>query len=217
MLLIIILFINACKTADITFLGVIKKQYSTKENQTAAQSDDDAIILQGSIIRGTVINKGEPVRPVHLSLFGPGSLFHSTITDSLGYFSFDDLDTGLYQIDIESEGWQKYSQLYRLETKSKSQQQIKSVKIELFPYLTIKGKVQAKGSNVPAVNIQVILTKGNQRYSALTNKEGYFEISDLAQGQYIMSLIDERLILLKTIPLSISELTPEEPTIIELP
>lgn len=143
------------------------------------------------ILYGFVYDEDEmPMRSVSMTLTGPNSYSESSKTDEDGYYSFEGLAAGDYTLRASKSGYQPAS-----EDVSLGEGEASEVDFNLEE--TTSGSIYGFVRNIygePIENVRITLKGLKTRYNAKTasDRDGFFEFTDLDADKYVIKAKKKR-------------------------
>jgi len=168
----------------------------------AATMRAQAPAVKPGSVEGVVINSatGEPVKKATVTLQGavrPGlsePTRSTSTTDAGGHFHFDNVESGLYSINADRDGFMTLrSRMATIDTITVAEEQhVQDVALKLTPLGVVSGHVlDEDGDPIPRAQIAVLRYSYSGREKQLTgvrsaqsNDLGEFEVLNLAPGRY---------------------------------
>lgn len=145
------------------------------------------------IIYGSVTDASEvPLRNVLVSLTGTDNDHYSeTTTDSDGFYAFEELDEGDYELVAEKDGYQPATveivldadEVYEVETLKLDEEETGSI----YGYV-----YDIKGDPVEDVNLKIKGLKTKYTGKTATDRDGFFEFADLDEDTYVITAKKKR-------------------------
>lgn len=135
-------------------------------------------------LQGTVLTNDMPLEDVHVQIVGANS---SATTDANGFFQFDAIQTGQYELEFSKHGY------YDLVMDEVVVEEGETTQVEAtmdpLPVYTLTGKIV--GSDNPEAGIPgaSVTLKGYDQYHVTTNESGVFHLTDVyAASDYSLSI-----------------------------
>lgn len=151
----------------------------------------DDIILKnalGSVKGKAVLESALDNAGINILLISDSvSTTYSTVTDSEGYYSLGGIAPGSWKVQTTKSGYNNsYSDSFSVNAGAVSEVSAIELKIShrsIYGIVILEGRTDATGVRITATNIDNI----NEIYSALSNKDGFYALSGMTPGEYILS------------------------------
>ena len=143
------------------------------------------------IIYGFVYDEDEmPMRSVSMTLTGPNSYSESSKTDEDGYYSFEGLAAGDYTVRASKSGYQPASENVSLGEGESSE-------VDFNLEETTSGSIYGFVTDIygePIENVRITLKGLKTRHNAKTasDRDGFFEFTDLDADKYVIKAKKKR-------------------------
>ncbi len=152
----------------------------------------DSVALQTSagIVSGTVsLESADTHEGITILIYkdNDNSTSYTTVTDSTGHYAVAGITPGLYRIQATKNGYTTgISDPFTVSsgiTSGPSDIQLSISLRSLYGTVTLEGKTDYTGVRITATKT----TSTKEIYSALSNKEGFYALSGMTPGEYIVS------------------------------
>lgn len=152
----------------------------------------DSVALQTSagIVSGTVsLESADTHEGITILIYkdNDNSTSYTTVTDSTGHYAVAGITPGLYRIQATKNGYTTgISDPFTVSsgiTSGPSDIQLSISLRSLYGTVTLEGKTDYTGVRITATKT----TSTKEIYSALSNKEGFYALSGMTPGEYIIS------------------------------
>lgn len=111
----------------------------------------------------------------------------STVTDTLGRYSISGIEPGTWRVQATKGGFNTgLSDAFSVNAGNTTEVSAMELKIShrsIYGTVVLEGRTDATGVRITATNV----TKTNEIYSALSNKDGVYALSGMIPGEYILS------------------------------
>lgn len=111
----------------------------------------------------------------------------STVTDTLGRYSISGIEPGTWRVQATKGGYNTgLSDAFSVNAGNTTEVSAMELKIShrsIYGTVVLEGRTDATGVRITATNV----TKTNEIYSALSNKDGVYALSGMIPGEYILS------------------------------
>ena len=111
----------------------------------------------------------------------------STVTDTLGRYSISGIEPGTWRVQATKGGYNTgLSDTFSVNAGNTTEVSAMELKIShrsIYGTVVLEGRTDATGVRITATNV----TKTNEIYSALSNKDGVYALSGMIPGEYILS------------------------------
>ena len=171
--------------------GFITNSSVTVEVGAKAISVAESVVLQSNAgtVSGTVtLESAESYEGISILVSQENSeKTYSTVTDSTGHFAVAGVVPGTYRVQATKGGYNTgISDPFTVSsgaTSSPSDMMLKISLRSLYGTVKLEGKTDFTGVRITATNIN----KTTEIYSALSNKDGFYALSGMTPGEYILS------------------------------
>jgi len=181
MLLMELMFLSSCATVRLTFLGVLAKDLSSKENTCPTTP----VAVGGTITGRIVASDGTtPVSGAEVAVSQSDGLYFGSATASAdGTYKIDDLPRGIYKVSVTAQGFVEET---RTDVRVAKGRTTSGIDFSSVKTGSISGKVTEIDGVTPIGEIEVTAFDTSSRGfgSVVTSGDGTYLIDDLSPGKY---------------------------------
>ena len=177
-------------------LTITRDGYLTQKSNAISVGNNTVEIVDDIILKNALGSvKGKAVLESALDNAGINILLisdsvsttYSTVTDSEGYYSLGGIAPGSWKVQATKSGYNNsYSDSFSVNAGAVSDVSAIELKIShrsIYGNVILEGRTDATGVRITATNID----NTNEIYSALSNKDGFYALSGMTPGEYILS------------------------------